>query len=126
MSQTEGGLVMVLLFALRCIVPLAITVGLGYLMNRLVDHWQAEDARKQAPAPRQAGRAAGAAAQPRLSLPCWVTFSCSEEKRANCAAYRNPGLSCWEAKRQANNGMLSAGCADCPRYQAAFAVAVGD
>ncbi len=119
MSEIEGGLVMVLLFALRCIAPLAITVGLGYLMNRLVDHWQAEDA---APA---ASRAARPAAQPLLSLPCWVTFSCSEEKRANCAAYRNPGLPCWEARCGAN-GVLAAGCADCSRYKAAFAVAVGD
>lgn len=125
MSETEGGLVMVLLFALRCIVPLAITVGLGYLMNRLVDHWQAEDARKEAPV-RSNGKVAAPATLAALSLPCWVTFSCSEEARKNCAAYQHPDLPCWEAKRQANNGVLAASCADCPRYQAAFAVAVGD
>jgi hypothetical protein len=122
MSETEGALVMVLLFALRCIVPLAITIGLGYLMNRLVDHWEAEDARKKAPAPAPAPRPA---AQSILSIPCWVTNSCPEKVREKCVAYRNPGLPCWEARRQPN-GALQTRCAGCPRYQAAFAVAMAD
>lgn len=118
MSETQGALVMVLLFALRCIVPLAITIGLGYLMNRLVDRWEAEDARKLAAAPTPKP-----ATQSILSIPCWVTNSCPEKAREKCPAYRNPSLPCWEARRKAD-GTLMAQCADCPRYQAGLAVAV--
>jgi hypothetical protein len=122
MSESNVAVVMVLLFALRCVVPLAIAIGLGYLMNRLVDHWEAEDTRKQArvPAPVPAAKPAP---QFMLSVPCWVTFSCAEEARRKCPAYRDPSVPCWEARRSAN-GVLMARCADCPRDQAAFALAV--
>lgn len=120
MSETQGALVMVLLFALRCIVPLAITIGLGFLMNRLVDHWEAEDARKQAPA-----AAPAPATQSILSIPCWVTNSCPEKVREKCPAYHHPNVPCWEARRKAD-GSLMARCADCPRYQAGHGLAVAD
>jgi hypothetical protein len=40
MSEFNAALVMIALFALRCVVPLALTLGLGYVMNRLVDRWE--------------------------------------------------------------------------------------
>jgi len=43
MSESEGTAVLVGLFALRCILPLAITLAFGYVMNRLVERWQDED-----------------------------------------------------------------------------------
>jgi hypothetical protein len=120
MSEFNGALVMVLLFALRCVVPLALTVGLGYAMNRLVDHWNAEDARRAIEMPSRSAQPVGAPqpASALLSLPCWVTNTCPEKQRVDCAAFRNAGLPCWEARRQAE-GALPGRCADCPRYQAA-------
>ena len=43
MNELEATAVLVALFALRCIAPLAITFAIAYLMNRLVDKWRAED-----------------------------------------------------------------------------------
>jgi hypothetical protein len=120
MSEFNAALVMIGLFALRCVVPIALTFGLGYVMNRLVDRWEAEDARKTIPVPVARPIAPVVQAEPArsiLSLPCWVTNSCAEKKLVNCAAYRAPHLPCWEARRQAE-GALPARCPDCPRYQA--------
>ena len=46
MSELEAGAVMVILFALRCIVPALLMIGFGYLMNWLVDKWRAEDEKR--------------------------------------------------------------------------------
>lgn len=121
MSEFNAALVMIALFALRCVVPLALTLGLGYAMNRLVDRWETEDARRVIAIPGTAQPAAAQTAPSWLSLPCWVTNSCPEKKRADCAAYRSAGLPCWEARRQME-GALPAACPDCPRYQAALAI----
>lgn len=126
MSEFNATLVMISLFALRCVVPIALTIGLGYVMNRLVDRWEAEDAQRTIPVPVARPTAAGFQAEPGrsiLSLPCWVTNSCPEKKAAGCAAFLAPHLPCWEARRQ-TEGALPARCADCPRYQVAFAVAM--
>ncbi|MDT8305171.1 MAG: hypothetical protein RRC07_04495 [Anaerolineae bacterium] len=124
MSEFNAALVMVALFALRCIVPFALTLGLGYAMNRLVDRWEAEDAKRAIaiPATPEQTTEAPQPALAWLNLPCWVTNTCPEKKRADCAAFRNAGLPCWEARRQME-GALPAACPDCPRYQAAFAIA---
>jgi hypothetical protein len=42
MSQLKAASVIALFFALRCIVPLLITAAIAYLLNRLVDRWEAE------------------------------------------------------------------------------------
>ena len=44
MNGTQATFTMVLLFALRCVVPLAVVMGIGYAMNWLVDRWEAEAA----------------------------------------------------------------------------------
>ena len=41
MNGFDATLVMIALFALRCVFPLVLTAGLGYLMNRLVERWEA-------------------------------------------------------------------------------------
>ena len=43
MNEFEAVGIMILLFALRCALPVALMFGVGYLMNWLVDHWQRED-----------------------------------------------------------------------------------
>lgn len=123
MSEFNAALVMIALFALRCVVPLAVTLGLGYVMNRLVDRWEAEDAKRAVAVPAVRPAAVSRPEPSWLTLPCWVTNSCPDKKLVDCAAYRAPDLPCWEARRQAE-GALPAGCPDCPRYQAAFAIAM--
>ena len=43
MNEISATILLVFLFALRCLLPLVITLAIGYLMNRLVEHWQAEE-----------------------------------------------------------------------------------
>lgn len=122
MDRLDATLVMLALFALRCVVPLVLTAGLGYLMNRLVDHWESEEEaalKEPIPVPVVAQREARER-QPvlsLLSLPCWVTNDCPEEKRTRCPACERNDLPCWKARLQAE-GMLPAKCPDCPRYLA--------
>ena len=40
MNTFEETGIVTLLFALRCIAPLALTLGVAYLMNRTVDRWE--------------------------------------------------------------------------------------
>lgn len=117
MSEFEATAVMVALFALRCLAPLALTLAIGYLMNRLVDRWQAEEeALEEAvstpamvPSPRPS------LALPTVTIPCWITKNCSAEKMATCPAHAIPGIPCWLARLQAE-GQLPDGCPDCDIY----------
>lgn len=121
MSGFDATLVMVALFALRCVAPLAITAGLGYLMNRLVDRWETAEALEPAPLPEpEPAPAPRRQPQPQpvlslLSLPCWVTNSCPEKKRKGCPACGRDDVPCWQARLEAE-GILPSSCPDCPRY----------
>ncbi|HSM55775.1 MAG TPA: hypothetical protein VK879_06425 [Candidatus Sulfomarinibacteraceae bacterium] len=129
MNEFGATVFMITLFALRCVAPLLITLGVGYLMNRLLDRWAAEDAQVREPVPGGAVPAFGAertpAAEPRpsiLSIPCWVFNNCEETRRASCPGCNEKGIPCWQARLMAE-GRLPETCPDCPRYIAAHAVA---
>jgi hypothetical protein len=115
MNDIEAAGTIILFFALRCIAPLAITLGIGYLMNRLVDHWEAEEAMEEdvvieTPAPYIIK--VDSISQ---KVPCWITRNCDEEKRSSCPAYLNQSLPCWIA-RLLYEGAKPASCADCQVY----------
>jgi hypothetical protein len=121
MSESEGTAVLVALFAIRCILPIAITLAFGYLMNRLVDRWQAEDSTVSITATK---RAESAERGPRVKLPaviipCWILKNCDEAARNDCAAYKQPGLPCWLARLRSERA-LPGDCADCPIYARAM------
>lgn len=122
MNEFQATAVLVTLFALRCVAPLALTILVGYLMNRLVNHWERQEAAEKAAPPAAAPRPA-----PRLkpavpimavkpAQPCWVLNNCSEAKRGGCPAYKNQIIPCWLARLR-SDGALPAGCADCPIYR---------
>lgn len=120
MKEIEATGVMVLLFALRCVVPLLFTIGIGYLMNRLVDHWEAEEqAAGEVPAPQPAPQPALTTSrkEPALNLPCWILRNCDADARASCPGAQS-NLPCWIARMRAD-GALPANCPDCPIYQRA-------
>ena len=128
MNEFQATAVMVALFALRCVLPLALLFAIGYTMTRLAKHWESQDAGTAAdgasiPLPMAGAESPWVAAA--AKVPCWVYKNCDETKRARCPAARNPSLACWVALTWAE-GRLPAKCANCARYTGAPAVAVGD
>lgn len=123
MNELQASTVMIGLFALRCVVPLLLVMALGHMMNRLLERWAADEAAQEqgataAPSPALPRRTVNGGATAPLAaftLPCWLTHSCDEEKRVNCAAYRRRGIPCWQA-RLIEEGKLPATCPTCPRY----------
>lgn len=123
MNELQATAVMIGLFALRCIVPLVLTAAFLHLMNRLLDHWAAEERVPQpgtAVAPPALAPQASVpltAATPAPSFACWLLRNCDEAQRSKCAAYRRQGIACWQA-RLIEEGKLPDGCATCPQYTA--------
>ena len=128
MNEFQATAVMVALFALRCVLPLALLFAIGYAMTRLANRWEAQD--RPTPAggttiPLSMVGTPSPTTHAALKVPSWVLKNCDETKRARCAASRNPSLACWVALTWAE-GRLPAKCANCPRYTGAPALAVGD
>ena len=130
MNELQASIVMIGLFALRCIVPLLVVMALGHMMNRVLDRWAAEEAAQEpgatavpSPAlPSETANGGTRAPLPALTLPCWLTQNCDEEKFINCAAYRRRGIPCWQA-RLIEEGKLPDTCPTCPRYLSSPAAA---
>ena len=127
MNDLQATLMLAALFALRCIAPLAITLAIGYLLNRLVERWQAEDeaALVKASESTVQYQEADLAAEPIIRLPvvtvpCWILRNCNPVDQANCVARKQPGIPCWLVKMM-TEGRLAQDCPDCPIYSEAMA-----
>ncbi|HOU40460.1 MAG TPA: hypothetical protein PK829_04235 [Promineifilum sp.] len=130
MNEFQATTVMVALFALRFVLPIALMIAIGYTMNKLADRWEADEKTATAAPPiplpviAPLGQAAQATAAA-LNVPCWVFKNCDEATRARCPAYQQPSLACWVALLRAE-GRLPARCAGCERYTGMPALAAGD
>ncbi len=107
------------MFILRLGVPLAITVGIGYLLLRLDAKWQAEAwaewESSQLEQEEQAQQAAGRATSLVAKQPCWELKECSQAVRNQCPAFKQPNVPCWLVRRRAE-GRLPAACYDCELF----------
>ena len=85
MEETQATALLILMFALRCIAPLLLTLAIGYLMNRLVDRWEAEDLapEEDGVTPPQPAPAPGMWL-PTITVPCWILRNCDEAAQADC------------------------------------------
>ena len=138
MNEFEATGVMALMFALRCIAPFVLLMGVGYFMNRMVDKWErdalAQEAKEREATPEtgqifpenpgitQPAFVAKSSVEKKsaLQVPCWLVKKCDPSTRADCAANQQRGKPCWVA-RLAVEGVLPQDCPDCPIYQAAHA-----
>ncbi len=117
MKETQATAVLFLMFALRCIAPLILTLGIGFLMNRLVDRWQAEEAKAEVQElPEPVVSPAPSVRLPSITVPCWILRNCDDVAKADCPAHKQPGVPCWLARLRAE-GSLPDGCPDCPIYE---------
>jgi hypothetical protein len=90
-------------FILRLAAPVSVTALGVWLLRRLDARWQSE-------ALRQAANVGGLTI-PLQNLNCWDVHDCPPERKANCPAYLNPNMPCWEAHRV--NGQLQEACQNC-------------
>lgn len=127
MNEFQATTVIVVLFALRCVVPFVLMLAIGYGMKQLVKHWEKEDAAQTGARPSIPLAMAGTTpAQPaRPKLPCWVVNNCDEQTRRSCPAYASPSLACWVARLRAE-GQVPAKCAGCGLYTGSPSFAAGD
>jgi hypothetical protein len=123
MEEAQASGVLFLMFALRCIAPLVLTLGIGYLMNRLVDRWEAEESQREdtvapipATIPVAASTTPSGSGRPAITIPCWILRNCDEVAQADCAARKQPSIPCWLARLRAE-GQLPDGCPDCEIYE---------
>jgi hypothetical protein len=106
------------LFVLRLGVPLAITVFITWGLKSLDARWQADAEARHAEATVAAGRVEPAAfkAPQAVTSPCWKLRGCSDGRRVNCAACKEPGLPCWMARLRAD-GRLPNACYGCALFR---------
>ncbi len=125
MNEFKATAVIVALFALRCIVPIALMFAIGYGMKRLVRHWENEETtRSRESIPLVV--VAGAPTQPASAkIPCWVLNNCDEQTRRACPAFASPSLACWVVRLRAE-GQTPAKCAGCSLYTGSPSFAAGD
>ena len=111
MNEGQATFWMILLFAMRCVVPILLTIAVGYLMNRLVAKWEAEEA-----AQADSGVETGLWEQPTGKRPslgwCWEFRRCEQ---SNCPAYQVTNQMCWQVKMD-GNGRLAPTCQQCDYY----------
>lgn len=117
MNSSQATLTMALLFALRCLVPLALVLGIGYAMNWMVDRWEAEAEKGTA-----AGSGVGTAVPVSNAPSCWSIVGCSSEERENCPGFQQQPLPCWLARTR-EEGALPEKCTTCPVYEGRPALA---
>ena len=126
MSETRASLWLIVLFGLRCIAPILLTIAIGYLMNWLVDKWELEAAEQMQVETEQKK---GGQKRPLptsyltrdtkpLPLPCWLIKGCDPARRLECPAAKQREKPCWVARMQAANGTLPEECPSCPVYEA--------
>ncbi len=90
-------------FALRFGIPLAVTALLVHLLHRLDARWQAEARAEEA-----ALQGDPAAANGR----CWEIRQCTAEERLQCAAYMQHDKPCWQVYLD-RHGRLKDECLQC-------------
>ncbi|MEZ4593192.1 MAG: hypothetical protein R3D55_18915 [Chloroflexota bacterium] len=100
---------MVLLFALRCLVPLALVMGIGYAMNWMVNRWEAEAAAEKV-------AVAGTAVATQKEDHCWAFKQCDEELRKDCPGFKEQMAPCWLVRTRVE-GHLPDECIACPLYK---------
>lgn len=122
----QDTIVFMLMLLLRIGLPLAITIGAGYLIQRwlyrdiMLEVAEAEERGKIIPFERRAiGHEQPVAQSERRVTTCWEVKNCPLDVRESCPAYPawpRSGRPCWMTFQLAN-GRLRDECLDCEMYQ---------
>lgn len=118
MNGSQATFTMVLLFALRCLVPLALVMGIGYAMNWMVDRWEAEaasTAKLSGNVSAETGTV-NTAVPPQKEDRCWAFKQCDETLREDCPGFKEQMAPCWLVRTR-TEGHLPDECLVCPLYK---------
>ncbi len=96
------------MFFLRIGLPLLIVIGVGYLIRRWLEPAAVQEQFEGMVRSAQEG-SGGVRSSPKA---CWEINNCPPEKRAQCAAAKQPDIPCWLA-RQIAGQPLPEGCMNC-------------
>jgi len=103
-------------FALRILVPLLVTVGIGELVSRTLSARRQSIEEEKSEAAHQGYR---------LSPQCWEVKNCDPAVRESCPAYRRPNVPCWMALQLSGNE-LPEECFTCEVFHLTQVVKVDD
>jgi hypothetical protein len=93
---------------LRLGIPIGLTLLVIWILKQLDSRWISEAELSTA---HVAVRTAD-------QVPCWERKGCSEEKRANCPACKEPQVPCWQQFRSPK-GLLKEECIGCEVFREA-------
>lgn len=111
MQEQSGGIIVLLLFAVRIGVPVVLTLAFGYWLER-----------KLRPPEEKHTMRVKIELLPRppsskvVRMHCWNLMHCDSAQRAECAAFKHPDLPCWLAL-QVDAGKVREECFTCQLYK---------
>lgn len=104
MDWLTPSLAIVLGVLLRITIPIAVTIILVIVFKRLDERW------------KKAADSDGPATVQAKNVGCWEINKCPAELRAQCEAYANPDIPCWQVFRE-DDGMLRERCLGCDIFK---------
>lgn len=107
----QDTLVILGMFALRLGIPIILTIGVCYVLNRVSASRAAAIASRRE-AQMQAAEQEGKVVR---QLHCWEIKRCDPAKRPSCPAYQRPNLPCWLALQLAGQPLREE-CLRCGMY----------
>jgi hypothetical protein len=106
MEWLSTTLSVVLLFLLRVLIPIAITIAFIGLLKWLDERWKKESDVEDSQLVKVG------------NVGCWEFNKCPDEMRADCKAFNNPDQPCWQIFRD-RNGKLQERCIGCDIFRQA-------
>ena len=106
MDEVMTTLYMVLGVLIRVGIPVGLTTLVIVALRRLDAQWQT--------GAEEVSRPMTVATNPG----CWNIHNCSPEKRANCPAFKNQNVPCWQVHRR-KDGLLNESCIGCNVFKEA-------
>jgi hypothetical protein len=96
----------ILLFLVRVLIPIAITIAFIGLLKWLDERWK-----KEADIEENQILKVG-------NVGCWEFNQCPDDQRSGCKAFQNPDQPCWQVFRD-RNGRLQERCIGCDIFRQA-------
>ncbi len=114
MPEVVEAVIVLLLFAVRIAIPIALTLAFGYWLERRLRPPETAPEAQKVHSVRKPSNI--------IRLQCWDIRRCDSTKRAQCAASRHPDLPCWLAI-QVEGGKVRENCFTCAFYKPQVMVA---